>query len=114
LGARNRLNVLVEIIGSGDAGIPRAVIAQIEVVARCPVDALHLLEADIEIAAVIKPQNLGLLGNRNRVSGIGQNSDHHGFEFRTARGRSIDSDGQIAWRVVVVALQIARRCVQEG
>src|SRR5258705_8752190 len=68
--ARNRLDELMQIIRSDDAGIPGAEIARIEIIAHRPVDAFRLLPALVEGAAIIDPKNIRLRGLWNRISAV--------------------------------------------
>src|SRR5882672_878075 len=66
----------MEVIGAGQADVPRAEIAPIPIVARAPVDALGLLPALVHRSAVIDPVDQGLGGRRNRIPWVLQHAGH--------------------------------------
>jgi hypothetical protein len=103
----------MQVIGAGDARIPGTEIASIEVIAGRPVDALHLLVTEIERTAVVQPQNLRLLCHRDGISRVCQDTDNHLLEFRAACGRGLMATAKLPGVLLLVTLQIARRCVQE-
>src|SRR5258706_12489335 len=53
--SRDRLLVAVQVVGADDAGVPGAKVAHVPIIARLPVDPLHLEEAGADGAAVIDP-----------------------------------------------------------
>src|SRR5262249_18738504 len=87
--AGNGLALSVQIIGAGPADVESAEIAQLEVVAGVPVDAVYLQHALIEGAAVIDPQDQRLSLRVNRGSWILDQPLDRSLEWRTSRGQQI-------------------------
>ena len=94
IGARDGLDILVKIIGPGDAGIPGAVIAKIDVVAGVPIDAFDVEKSRSDRAAVADPIDVRFLTDVYRAAAIIQSGRNHRFERRPEVAGPHDRSGR--------------------